>query len=117
MKFVPAQHPIIPEGPALSRGEMAALDVELNSRPFQPLDDPEALQDENDFVEGVLDVINLHLTLKPYPFQPLEVPTAIHGEVQFIEEALHDIDLGEDPPFLMIPSKMRFKYGLHAETL
>ncbi|ETV68319.1 hypothetical protein H257_15758 [Aphanomyces astaci] len=53
----------------------------------------------------------------PYPFQPLEDPTAIHGEVQFNEEALHDIDLGEDPPFLNIPSKMRFKCGLHAETL
>ncbi|RHZ22344.1 hypothetical protein DYB26_007923, partial [Aphanomyces astaci] len=100
MEFVPGQHPIIPEGPALSRGEMAALDVELNPRPFQPLDDPEALQDENDFVEGVLDDIDLHLTLKPYPFQPLEVPTAIHCEVQFIEEALHNIDLSEYPPFL-----------------
>ncbi|RLO10518.1 hypothetical protein DYB28_001197 [Aphanomyces astaci] len=100
MEFVPGQHPIIPEGPALSRGEMAALDVELNPRPFQPLDDPEALQDENDFVEGVLDDIDLHLTLEPYPFQPLEVPTAIHCEVQFIEEALHNIDLSEYPPFL-----------------
>ncbi|KAF0754589.1 hypothetical protein AaE_005272 [Aphanomyces astaci] len=57
-------------------------------------------QDENDFVEGVLDDIDLHLMLEPYPFQSLENPTAIHCEVQFIEEALHDIDLGEDPPFL-----------------
>ncbi|RHZ40537.1 hypothetical protein DYB26_015861, partial [Aphanomyces astaci] len=99
MEFVPAQHPIIPEGPVLSRGEMAALDVELNPRPIQPLNDSEALQDEIDFVEGVLDDIDLHPTLEPYPFQPLEDPTAIHREVQFIEEALHDIDLGEDPPF------------------
>ncbi|RLO01754.1 hypothetical protein DYB28_014790, partial [Aphanomyces astaci] len=84
----------------MSREEMAALDVELNPRPFQPLDDSEALQDEIDFVEGVLDDIDLHPTLEPYPFQPLEESTAIHREVQFIEEALHDIDLGEDPPFL-----------------
>ncbi|RHZ30510.1 hypothetical protein DYB31_014843 [Aphanomyces astaci] len=93
MEFVPVQPPIIPEGPAI-------LDVELNLRPFQPLDDPEALQDEIDFVEGMLDDIDLHPTLEPYPFHPLEDPTAIHGEDQFIEEALHDIDLGEDPPFL-----------------
>ncbi|RHZ11886.1 hypothetical protein DYB26_005952 [Aphanomyces astaci] len=65
-----------------------------------PLDDSEALQDEIDFVEGVLDDIDLHPTLELYPFQPLEESTAIHREVQFIEEALHDIDLGEDPPFL-----------------
>ncbi|KAF0705254.1 hypothetical protein AaE_014610, partial [Aphanomyces astaci] len=100
VEFVPVQPPIIPEGPAMSREEMAALDVELNPRPFQPLDDSEALQDEIDFVEGVLDDIDLHPTLEPYPFQPLEESTAIHREVQFIEEALHDIDLGEDPPFL-----------------
>ncbi|RHZ18726.1 hypothetical protein DYB26_014079 [Aphanomyces astaci] len=43
IEFVPVQPPIIPEGPAMSREEMAALDVELNPRPFQPLDDSEAL--------------------------------------------------------------------------
>ncbi|RHX97582.1 hypothetical protein DYB25_007662 [Aphanomyces astaci] len=100
MEFVPTEPPIIPEGPALGREEMAVLDVQLNPRPFQPLDDPEALQDDIDFVEGVLDDIGLDLTLEPYPFQPLEDPTVIHGEVQFIEDALQDIDLGEDPPFL-----------------
>ncbi|ETV63995.1 hypothetical protein H257_19070 [Aphanomyces astaci] len=100
MEFVPPEPPIIPEGPALGREEMAVLDVQLNPRPFQPLDDPQALQDEIDFVEGVLDDISLHLTLEPYPFQPLQDPTVIHGEVQFIEDALQDIDLGEDPPFL-----------------
>ncbi|RLN99542.1 hypothetical protein DYB28_002522, partial [Aphanomyces astaci] len=81
MEFVPTQPPIIPEGPALGREEMVVLDVQLNPRPFQPLDDPEALQDEIDFVEGVLDDIGLDLTLEPYPFQPLEDPTVIHGEV------------------------------------
>ncbi|ETV69599.1 hypothetical protein H257_14738 [Aphanomyces astaci] len=100
MEYVKAEHPIIQERPELSRGEMADLDVELNPRPSQPLNDSEALQDEIDFVEGVLDDINLLLTLELYSFQPLEDPTAIHGEVQFIEEALHDIDLGEDPPCL-----------------
>ncbi|RHY97573.1 hypothetical protein DYB37_013092 [Aphanomyces astaci] len=96
MEFVPAQPQIIPEGPALSREEMVVFDVELNPHPFQPLDDPEVLQDEIDFVEGVLDNIDLHPTLEPYPFQPLE---NIHRS------------------FLKIPSKMRFKCGLHAETL
>ncbi|ETV73062.1 hypothetical protein H257_12098 [Aphanomyces astaci] len=57
MEFVPTQHPIIPEGPALRDVEMAGLDVQLNPRPLQRLDDLEALQDENDFVEGVLDFI------------------------------------------------------------
>ncbi|RHY73572.1 hypothetical protein DYB34_013451 [Aphanomyces astaci] len=116
MEFVPAQPQIIPEGPALSREEMVVFDVELNPHPFQPLDDPEVLQDEIDFVEGVLDNIDLHPTLEPYPFQPLEVPSAILGEVQFIKDTTSTL-AKIHRSFLKIPSKMRFKCGLHAETL
>ncbi|KAF0709939.1 hypothetical protein AaE_012721 [Aphanomyces astaci] len=44
--------------------------------------------------------------------------TVIHQEVQFIEEALHDIDLGEDPPFLpQDPVQAAIQVRLHAETL